>query len=221
MAQLSMLQFLKAKLGLLSKAQKDALLQGGRATLSPHSSTLATGTLLCTLALGGGLFYQVKLSREFDRATGAARDSQTLGSGSGNAADGGEHWEILSVQKVDASGVPVRHARTGSQERAELLDAFLSPEARKELQKKHDQWQEKYGDKVYRTQLKPRAVRLAVQAYVNRLVSPGIPKPYLNDFSKSLPIQPMDFSHELTSQDIDRFVSAAESDYLEDHRSGH
>ncbi len=68
--------------------------------------------------------------------------------------------------------------------RATLITRTLRPEEVKALQKKHDAWQEEHGDKVYREELKPEAVRIALWEYVQTNLKGQVTAP--TDFARAL-----------------------------------
>lgn len=96
---------------------------------------------------------------------------------------------------AEAQGDPTARRRPGPQ-------WLFSPEANAALQRRHDLWQEEYGDEVYRGILKLRAVRLALWHYIADLMR-----------GKSFARAPGGWARRMSPEELDGYAQQVEAEF--------
>lgn len=126
----------------------------------------AWATLPVTALFGKGTVVLMAFLKA--RGPGAETGTGKKGAGAGTSTGAGTGTE----------------AAADSAWRAAQLARLIRPGEVLVIQEEHDSWQERYGDGVYRSRLKPEAVRIALWQYLESNVKGQASAP--GDFSRSL-----------------------------------
>ncbi len=186
MSNLSLLEYIRIKLHLVPRRERARLLRGLRPRLSPQALVAAKGWLLSVLAVAAAFGYYGMLQR---RVAGLVAE-QLLA----------PQPPSLVVASSSAPAPRLPGIPSGSRKRRELRERLFTPEANERIQSLHDRLQDRYGDGIYRAELKPRAVGLAMSRYVGELLR------------GRTTLTPRDWARRrMTPEALDRIVAEAES----------
>ncbi|GEM_PF-6907742 len=181
---MGLLTSLKVQFHLASPREVQEHLDGlwrspGRRFLLPRAKVLGAVSLVFAAAVVARLALPLivllcSFLQVFFSGSGSRAQAYSQGLGQGQA------WDQART-RTTRQGLSVSEA---SRWRAELVSRLLQPEEVATVQGEHDRWQDRYGDEVYRTQLKPQAIRIAFWEYVETHVNGGVASPV--DWTKSL-----------------------------------